>query len=187
MTKKTKLWVVISGAKTSAKIFLTLCALTQNVAAEDYELLAAYINATREECRQYVDTGVFKGKPTTGYSTSNEDFFEFGEGAIETHTIGNDLGGLTLHILSRHQILCAGSTMNDRCGSSGCTYTLIANNGLTEIKGGKPQIVPAFQQNILLIPTNHDNCGASSEETICIEAWTWDERLQALVTHSRTD
>ena len=186
MTKKSKHSIAIRGAQTLAQIFLTLCTLAQKVGAEEYGLLPEYIKAIREECVQYVDTGVFKGERTTVYTTPKKDFFELGEGAIETHTVGNKFGRVTLYIVSRHKFLCAGSTMNDQCGASGCTYTLIANDSLEEIRGRKPQVVSAFQENILLIPSYHDNCRASSKETMCIEAWTWDSRLQALVTHSTT-
>ena len=72
-----------------AQIFLALCTLAQKVGAEEYGLLPEYIKAIREECVQNVDTGVFKGERTTVYTISNNDFFERGEGAIETHTVGN--------------------------------------------------------------------------------------------------
>jgi hypothetical protein len=176
-----KLRTQIRGPWTLVLLGTMLCTYGCAAHSDDMDLVEAYIAETRAMCAQQVDAGEFKGEPTTGYSTSDDDFFVVTDGAVKTYRIGSVTRSQPLYIISVHEMLCAGTTMNGFCGSSGCEYTIIAGEQRYDMRGGEPQVVTAYGQTILLIAVYPKDCGASSIETLCLEAWTWDQRARGLV------
>lgn len=173
-----------NGPRTLAALCIATCIFSLEATAENLNLPDTYIDRVRAECAQYVELGEFKGEPTAGYSTSRGGYFELKDDAIETYTIGSETSGMDLYIISKHKMLCAGTTMNDECGSSGCAYTIFAGGIEYVSHGAEPKVISAYGQNILLIATHNQHCGASSIGTLCVEAWTWDPDASKLVSIS---
>jgi len=137
-----------NGPRTLAAICIATYIFSLAAKAENLNLPDIYIDRVRAECAKYVELGEFKVEPIAGYSKSRRGYFEIGEDAIETYTIGRETSGTDLYIISRHKMLCAGMTMNDQCGSSGCTYTLVTGGVEHVTRGGKPEVISAYGQNI---------------------------------------
>ena len=159
-----------------------LCGVAPNAWGDDISLINSFIEVARAECAQFIDVGEYKGEPTAGFSSLDENFFILTDDAIKTYTIGDVHRGQRIHVISKHEMLCADNRMNTECGSSGCAYTIIAGEHRYQVHGGEPQVVSAYGENILLTTVFQGKCGARSSETLCIEALTWDRKAEKLVS-----
>ena len=109
-----------------------LAGIISSMAAAEMSTLEEVILHLKEECAGYIQDGSFKGKDVSNYSL-DDDYFYVAGGAVESFLISS--AGRVAHLFSRHETLCADSTMNEYCGSSGCEYSLIINDYVFTLRG----------------------------------------------------
>ena len=103
-------------------------------------------------------------------------FFEVPDDAIKELIIGKD--GQIAHVLYREKFKCAGITMNDYCGSGGCSRDFVINDKIYELRGGEPILVHANGKPVILVGRSGSNCKAHPNAASCFQAFVWDEQFK---------
>ena len=92
-------------------------------------------------CKSAVLNGEFKGEKIVGFDLSKEDYFVVSEEATEELVISKN--GQKALFFYPHETTCAGKSMNDFCGSSGCSYSFIIRDlGITSLFGSSCMYFP---------------------------------------------
>ena len=89
-------------------------------------------------CKSAVLNGEFKGEKIVGFDLSKEDYFVVSEEATEELVISKN--GQKALFFYPHETTCAGKSMNDFCGSSGCSYSFIINEKSYDAHGFGPGV-----------------------------------------------
>ena len=103
-------------------------------------------------------------------------FFQVPDDAVEEFVIGKD--GQVGHLVYREELLCAGKSMSEGCGSSGCTRDFVINNKIYELHGGEPILVDANGKPVLLLGRSGANCNTSPNAADCFQTYVWDEHFK---------
>ena len=156
-----------------------LVGITSSMAAAEMSTLEEVILHLKEECAGYIQDGIFKGEDVSNYSLEG-DYFYVADEAVESFLISS--AGRVAHLFSRHETLCADSTMNEYCGSSGCEYSLIINDNVFTLRGRFVEVVGSSVGPVLLIGRAGANCGPYSNAAPCVQAYVWDDGNQSLNT-----
>jgi hypothetical protein len=163
---------------TLQRLMLTfLAGIFASTAFAEMSTLEEVILDLKEECAGYIQDGTFKGTDVSNYSL-DDDFFLVGDGAVESFLISRM--GRVAHLFSRHEALCADSSMNEYCGSSGCEYSLIINDNVFALRGRFVEVVESSVGPVLLVGRAGANCGPYSNAAPCVQAHVWDEDNQSL-------
>jgi len=151
--------------------------ITSSMAAAEMSTLEEIILDLKEECAGYIQDGIFKGEDVSNYSLEG-DYFYVADEAVESFLISS--AGRVAHLFSRHETLCADSTMNEYCGSSGCEYSLIINDNVFTLRGRFVEVVESSVGPVLLVGRAGANCGPYPNAAPCVQAHVWDEDNQSL-------
>ena len=160
------------SSKLYAALITCIVTLTTSPLWAEMITLEQQINQLRNECAGYVELGRFKGEDISAYSLET-DYFYIKADAIESFKISRN--GQIAHLFARHEVLCAGLSMNDFCGSSGCEYALIVNDNVFNLRGRFVEIVESSVGPVILLGRAGANCGPYSNAAPCVQAYIWDE------------
>lgn len=130
-------------------------------------------------CKSAVLNGEFKGEKIVGFDLSKEDYFVVSEEATEELVISTN--GQKALFFYPHETTCAGKSMNDFCGSSGCSYSFIINEKSYDAHGFGPFTAQNDAGEIfLMIGRSGGACGVTPNSQSCVQAFVWDEQYQSL-------
>ena len=165
------------SSKLYAALITWIVTLTTSPLRAEMSTLEQQINQLRNECAGYVELGRFKGEDISAYSLET-DYFYIKADAIESFKISRK--GEVGHLFAPHHVLCAGRSMNEFCGSSGCEYALIVDDNVFNLRGRFAEVVESSVGPVLLVGRAGANCGPYSNAAPCVQAYMWDEDNRSL-------
>ena len=165
------------SSKPYAAFISCIATLTANMLWAETSKLEQQVNQLRNECTGYVETGQFKGEDISAYSLET-DYFNLKATAMKSFKVSRN--GQVAHLFARHEVLCAGRSMNEFCGSSGCEYALIVTDNVFNLRGRFVEIVESSVGPVILLGRAGANCGPYSNAAPCVQAYIWDEDNRSL-------
>ena len=158
--------------------FLILSLFATMANAEKSQIITL-VEKQKSYCQGAILEGEFKGEKIVGFDLSKEDYFVVSEEATEELVISKN--GQKALFFYPHETTCAGKSMNDFCGSSGCSYSFIINEKSYDAHGFGPFTAQNDAGEIfLMIGRSGGACGVTPNSQSCVQAFVWDEQYQSL-------
>ena len=158
--------------------FLIVSLLPTMATAENPKIIIL-VEKQKSDWQGAILEGEFKGEKIVGFDLSKEDYFVVSEEATEELVISKN--GQKALFFYPHETTCAGKSMNDFCGSSGCSYSFIINEKSYDAHGFGPFTAQNDAGEIfLMIGRSGGACGVTPNSQSCVQAFVWDEQYQSL-------